>query len=142
MTLKLRIPPPCHAFLQSEILKLDNGSVVVRFSPTDEMANPFGTVQGGILAGMLDNCIGPALVSAVPDRQASLVQLSVSYLGAARPGQTLIGRARVVKHGRTQALIEAGLETELDGKLLVKALATNVFLDTAVQPVDLDSIKS
>jgi hypothetical protein len=37
--------------------------------------------------------------------------------------------AEVVKHGRTQAYIEARLERVTDGALLAKETATNVFLD-------------
>ena len=63
-----KIPPPCFAFLQSELVEASGGQAVVLFRPTEQMENPFGIIQGGILAAMLDNTIGPALFTVVPDR--------------------------------------------------------------------------
>ena len=103
---------------------------MVRFKPTEEMENPFGQVQGGLLAGMLDNIIGPAVVSVAPERPTTTIQMNINYLRPAKPGDILIGTAKVVKHGRTQAYIEAELLREADNALLACATATNLFLDT------------
>ncbi len=124
-----KIPPPCFDFLRAELLSAENGVARVRFSPSEAMENPYGLIQGGILAGMLDNIIGPAVVSAVPQRQTTTVQMSVNYHAPARPGETLLGRAEVVRYGRTQAYIESRLERESDGALLVSATAVNLFLN-------------
>jgi len=97
-------------------------------------------VQGGILAGMIDNCVGPALAVLVPERTAALIQLSVNYLGPVEPGISIIGRAQVVRRGRTQAVIDATLERESDGKLLVKAVATNVFTGDVEDPIDVEKL--
>jgi len=127
-----KFPPPCFDFLNAQLLEMTGGVAVVRFTPSSEMENPYGLIQGGILAGMIDNIIGPAVVSVAPDRQSSTIQMTVNYLRSVKAGEKLIGTARVIKHGRTQAFVEATLEWERDKALLVKASATNVFLD----PVD------
>jgi len=44
-------------------------------------------------------------------------------------GEAIIGTAEVIKHGRTQAYIEAKMERESDGALLIRATATNIMLD-------------
>ena len=124
-----KLPPPCFAFLGGELLEVGNGKAVVRFTPTEEMENPYGQVQGGILAGMMDNIIGPATVSAMPDRRSATIQMSVNYLRSVRSSETIIGTAEVIKQGRTQVYLEAKLNRESDGKLLATASATNVFLD-------------
>jgi len=136
-----KLPPPCHEFLHSELLELGDGRAVVRFRPDERMTNPFGTIQGGILAAMLDNCIGPAMVSAAPDRRGTLVQLSVNYLGAARPGEPLLGSAEVIKLGRTQIVVDAWLKRESDGELLVRGTGTNLLLEGRHAPVDIEVLK-
>jgi len=126
---KPKLPPPCFSFLNAELIEAGNGKAVARFIPSEEMENPHGVIQGGILAGMLDNLIGPAVITSVPDRASSTIQMSVNYLKAARAGQSIIGTAEIVKLGRTQAYSEAKLELEETGEILAKATATNVFLD-------------
>ena len=126
MTRKIKLPPPCFDFLHAELLSAENGRAVVRFVPTEQMENPYGTIQGGIIAGMLDNVFGPAVVSAAPSSRSTTVQMSVNYLRSVKAGEPIIGTAEVVKLGRTQVLIEAKMERESDRELLVKATATNL----------------
>ena len=133
---KPKLPPPCFSFLKAEMIEADKGAAIVRFIPSEEMENPFGLIQGGILAGMVDNVIGPAVVSAVPDRQTSTIQMSVNFLAPARPGERILGTARVVRLGRTQAYIEAELVRESDKTLLLRASATNIFLSPSNKEKD------
>ncbi len=121
-------PPPCFEFLHAELIEATDGRAVVRFSPDSQMENPYGLIQGGLLAGMLDNCIGPAVVSAVPDRQTTTLQMSTHYLSPAKAGDVLLGTANVVKYGKTQAVIETRLVREKTGEVIAIATATNIFL--------------
>jgi uncharacterized protein (TIGR00369 family) len=123
-----KMPPPCFAFLQSELVEASGGKAIVLFRPTEQMENPYGIIQGGILAAMLDNTIGPALWSIVPDRRSSTIQMSINFLRPVKAGEVIRGVAEVVKHGQTQAYIETRLERASDGAVLTKATATNVFL--------------
>jgi len=117
------------AFLNAEMIENEPGKAVFKFRPTAEMENPFGTIQGGLLAGMIDNLVGPAVFAADPSRATATIQMNLHFLGPAAAGDVLIGRAEAVKMGRTQAYVEAELRRESDGKLLVKASAVNIFLD-------------
>ncbi len=47
----------------------DAGTIVVRFDARPEFTNPVGHIQGGILASMLDDTMGPALVATLPPGQ-------------------------------------------------------------------------
>ncbi len=49
-------------------------------------------------------------------------------------GEILRGVAEVVKAGRSQVYVEARLEREADGALLVRATATNLLLDDETPP--------
>ena len=124
-----RLPPPTFEYLNGEVLEQTPGTVRCRFRPTEEMTNPWGAVQGGILAAFFDDTMGPAVVSVASGRGFTTVSLNVSYLRAARPGEPVVCEATVVKHGRTQAYVEAALTRESDGTLLARATAVNLFLE-------------
>ena len=124
------LPPPCFAFMNAELLESANGRAKVRFIPSVGMENPFGIIQGGILAGMLDDILGPAGMTMANGRAFSTIQMSVNYLGRAYADQPLVGVAHVTKTGKTQMLIEAELVRESDGEVIASAVAVNLFLDT------------
>jgi uncharacterized protein (TIGR00369 family) len=127
--MNIKLPPNCFDFLRAELIEAADGAASVRFMPTEEMENPYGNIQGGILAGMIDNVIGPAVVSLAPEKPTATIHMSVNFLGSARAGEAIIGTARVVRYGRTQIYLEAEMTRESDGKLILKATATNVLLD-------------
>jgi acyl-coenzyme A thioesterase PaaI-like protein len=75
--------------------------------------------------------MGPAIFSISEGRGFTTVSLNVSYLRAARPGEPLLCEAVVVKHGRSQAYVEATLTRESGGEIVARATAVNLFLDPA-----------
>jgi acyl-coenzyme A thioesterase PaaI-like protein len=61
-----RAPMPPVADLlgwQLESIDPSEGTIRVRFQARQEFTNPLGNIQGGILAAMLDDTMGPALVA-------------------------------------------------------------------------------
>ena len=71
----------------------------VTFNAHAGFANPMGNVQGGFLAAMLDDTLGPALVATLDDGEfAPTLELKVSFLRPAVPGR-LTGTGRVVHRG-------------------------------------------
>jgi len=124
-----RIPPPTYEYLNAETLEESPGRVRCRFRPTEAMTNPWGAVQGGILAAFFDDTMGPAVFSIANGRGFTTVSLNVTYLRAAKPGEPVVCEATVVKHGRTQAYAEATLTRGSDGELLARASSVNLFLE-------------
>lgn len=101
----------------------DEGTITVRFEAREDFTNPQGNVQGGILASMLDDTMGPALVATLPPgRFAPTLEMKVSYFAPAKVGP-LWGRGRVVHAGRTNAFVEADL-VDSDDRLIARASAT------------------
>jgi uncharacterized protein (TIGR00369 family) len=89
------------------------------------MLNPHGTVQGGFVAAMLDDTMGPALFSMTGGKViASSIDLNVSFIRPVKPGR-VVGRGRVVSCGRSIAFLEAELFDEA-GKLLARATSSAV----------------
>jgi uncharacterized protein (TIGR00369 family) len=124
-----QIPPPTYEYLNAETLEESPGRVRCRFRPTEAMTNPWGAVQGGILAAFFDDTMGPAVFSISGGRGFTTVSIHVTYLRATKPGDPVVCEATVVRHGRTQAYAEASLVRESDGELLARASSVNLFLD-------------
>jgi uncharacterized protein (TIGR00369 family) len=101
----------------------DAGTIRVSFDARSEFRNPTGTIQGGFLAAMLDDTMGPALFSTLePDQYAPTLELKINFLRAAMPGR-LVGTARVVHRGATIAFL-AGELTDPAGQVVATATAT------------------
>jgi uncharacterized protein (TIGR00369 family) len=95
----------------------------VQFEATEAFTNPMGNVQGGLLAAMLDDTLGPALATTfAADEFAPTLELKVSFVRPARPG-TLFGTGWVVHRGGSVAFLQGELH-DAKGNLLATASAT------------------
>ena len=100
------------------------GSVEVEFVGKPEFRNPAGSIQGGFLAAMLDDTMGPALAATLDEGEfAPTLNLNVSFERAAQVGK-FIGRGRVIKRGRDVCFLSA--ELYQDGELVASATATAI----------------
>jgi uncharacterized protein (TIGR00369 family) len=118
-------PPPVAKLLGFRLIEIDpdRGTIEVAFTATEQFLNPAGTVQGGMLAAMLDDTLGPALVATLGDGEwAPTTDLHVQFLRPAAPGE-LRGRGRVVRRGKDVAFL-AGELRDGDGELVATATAT------------------
>src|SRR5262245_42180079 len=118
-------PPPAGVLLGWELVAVDPeaGTIEVAYTATDQFLNPFGSVQGGLLAAMLDDTLGPALVATLgPGESAPTTDLHVQFLRPARPGR-LVGRGRIVRKGRDVGFMSGELVDE-DGDVVAVATAT------------------
>jgi uncharacterized protein (TIGR00369 family) len=117
--------PPCATLLCLDVLEAnrETGRVTIAFTAKPEFCNASGNVQGGFLAAMLDDCMGPAVLIATNAKVfPSTIDLNVQFLAPAKPGQ-LIGKGRVVKIGKTIGFVEAELE-DANGSILARATAS------------------
>ena len=123
-----RLPaPPCAELLGWELIaeRPEAGEIEIAFHPDARMLNPHGHVQGGFVAAMLDDTMGPALVSMSGGTIApASIDLQVSFVRPVRPGR-VVGRGRVVHRGRSVVFLEAEL-FDTDGKLLARATSSGV----------------
>ena len=117
--------PPAAATLGWELVAVDPdaGTIDVSYRPTEAMTNPLGNVQGGFLAAMLDDALGPALVATLePGQFAVTLELKVNFL---RPATVAPLRAhgRIAHRGGSIAFLEGHL-SDADGVRLATATAT------------------
>jgi uncharacterized protein (TIGR00369 family) len=102
----------------------DEGTIEVAFVAKAEFLNPAGAVQGGFLAAMLDDTMGPALAATLRKGEfAPTANLNVSFFKPARVG-ALQGKGRVVRRGREVCFLAGDLFQE--GELIASATATAI----------------
>jgi uncharacterized protein (TIGR00369 family) len=119
-----RAPLPRAAVtLGLEVLAVARDRGELAFTATDARTNPAGNVLGALVAAMLYDTVGPALLATVgPDEFQSTLQLSVAFLRPVRPGR-LVGKGRVMhRHGDIAALEATLLDS--DGNAIATANAT------------------
>jgi len=118
-------PPPSAVLLGWELVSIDPdaGTIEVAFAATAQFLNPAGVIQGGFVAAMLDDTMGPALVATLPDGEfAVTLELKVNFLRPAVPGR-ITGTGRVVHRGGSIAFLAGELRDD-EGEVLATATAT------------------
>jgi uncharacterized protein (TIGR00369 family) len=122
-----REPPPSAVLLGFRLVDIDPeaGTIEVAFTATERFLNPAGHIQGGFLAAMLDDTLGPALVATLPSGQwAPTIDLQIQFLAPALPGEYR-GHGRVVRRGRDIGFM-AGELRSADGTLVATATASAI----------------
>ena len=115
--------PNCAVSLGGRPVEADDGYFKATFQAREDFYNLGNVVQGGYLAAMLDDTLGPAVITTMAhDEVHSTVDLHVQFLRPARAGE-LVGEARVTHRGRTVRMAEATLSTS-DGKVVARATCT------------------
>ena len=103
----------------------EEGSALVEMTPTEEMANAAGFCHGGMISTLADVAMARS-VRTVPGivRQVSF-DLKLTFISAARLGETLRATGRVIHAGKRTAVAECRVEGP-GGKLVATASGTFV----------------
>ncbi|MGJ5010508.1 PaaI family thioesterase [Bradyrhizobium oligotrophicum] len=120
--------PPCAVLLGWRLIdgRPAEGWIKIGFDGKPEFCNPAGFIQGGILASMLDDTMGPAVFIKTEGR---LYTATVNFLAPAKPGP-IVGEARVLQLGKTIAFMEARLTGDA-GVFLATASASARLVEAA-----------
>jgi uncharacterized protein (TIGR00369 family) len=101
-----------------------DGSAVVEMTPTSEMANTMGMVHGGMISALADSAMGRSLRTINPGVARSMsFDLKLTFISAAKVGETLRATGRVVHAGRRTAVTECRVEGP-GGRLVATASGT------------------
>ncbi|MGB3739175.1 MAG: PaaI family thioesterase [Pontixanthobacter sp.] len=99
--------------------------ITLRFTAPDSFVTPRGSVQGGLVAGFLDEVMGWAHVWATDHAEAPLnLDITMTLLRPVMAGP-LIGKGRVVKRGKRVTFLEGELFDE-GGTLLARSTSTAI----------------
>jgi uncharacterized protein (TIGR00369 family) len=116
--------PPAARLLGREIISVDpqSGEVTLRFTAREEFANRHGTVQGGMLAAMLDSATGNAVMARLPSHLTAVTtRLDTRFLKPAALGP-ITATAWLIHHDERSAEVEAKL-TDSEGRVVATARA-------------------
>ena len=119
---------PHTALLGSEFVSWDaqTQTATMRFTVKREMTTWRGGVQGGLVAGYLDDVMGYAYVAATSGEAAPLnLDLSMSLIRLIPAGATITAKGRVVKAGRRVVFLEGELLAE-DGTIYARSTSTAI----------------
>ena len=104
----------------------DSCTATIRFTVRPEMTTWRGGVQGGLVAGYLDDVMGYAYVAMTGGEQAPLnLDINMTLLQLIPVGATIIGKGRVVRAGRRVIFLEGELLAE-DGTVLARSTSTAI----------------
>ena len=116
--------PPAAKLLGREIVSVDrdSGEVTRRFTAKDEFANRHGTVQGGMLAAMLDSATGNAVMARLPSHLTAVTtRLDTQFLKMAALGP-ITATARLIRQDERSAEVQGEL-TDSNGVVVATARA-------------------
>jgi uncharacterized protein (TIGR00369 family) len=116
--------PPAAQLLGREIVSVDpqSGEVTLRFTARAEFANRHGTVQGGMLAAMLDSATGNAVMAQLPPHLTAVTtRLDTQFLKPAALGP-ITAAARLIHQDERTAEVQAEL-SDSQGRIVATARA-------------------
>ena len=116
-------PPPIAALLGFTLTSVGDGEATIELKVDERLANPMGTLHGGVLCDIADAAMGTALASTLGEGETfTTLELKINFLKPVWSG-TLQARGRVVKAGRTVGLVECDVLDAQD-RLVARASST------------------
>ena len=126
---KIVFPPPVFDTLQGEIIdfNIEQGIFKNRFPVLKEYLNPYGNMQGGIIATAIDNTIGP--LSMLVSKPNFTRYIQVKY-GRVIPPEIdyIYVTAKFIEQKKRRLFFEAVVENR-QGEKLASAKSTNWIID-------------
>ena len=124
MSKVVEAPSPAWRWLGLSMVDTGDGTAVVEMTPTGDMANHSGVVHGGIISALADSAMGRSLRTLKPGvTRAMSFDLKLSFINAAKIGETLRATGRVVHAGRRTMVAACRVEGK-DGRLIATASGT------------------
>jgi len=111
---------PAGNWLQPRLEKLEKGKAELSVIIREEMCNPFGNIHGGMMALVIDETIGWAVVSLEAEHHYTSVTLNLDFLYAAAQGERIFAKAEVLRQGKKVINVESWVFNE-KGILLAKS---------------------
>ena len=102
----------------------DAGSVRLEFIGKNEFTNPVGNIQGGFLAAMLDETMGPALAATLSEGEfAPVIDLYIQFIYPATVGK-IEAFGKIDKKGKEVCYLSG--ELRQNGKVVAKSTASSI----------------
>jgi len=118
-----RLPAPIATLLGFRLAAVEDGRARVELTADERLANPMGTLHGGVMCDIADAAMGIAYASTLEEGESfTTLELKINFL---RPvwRASLVAEGSVVQRGRTVGLAECSI-TDEKGRLVAKATST------------------
>ena len=122
-------PPPIFTSMQGEFVELDMDAdtLTARFPVLESYLNPYGTMQGGMVAAAIDNTLGPLSVLVAPPNVTRRLEMKYSHPVTVDMGHIIV-HARLLERKGRWLYFKADAQSQ-DGLWLVRAKATHWILE-------------
>jgi uncharacterized protein (TIGR00369 family) len=123
---------PSSLWLRGTLLEVEEGEVSISYRIRKEMTNPVGSIQGGVMAALIDDTMGLAFYTLFLEHMYTTTNLNIDYLFAAKEDDTVIVKAKVVRIGKKIANIECKVYNQ-DGGVITTATSNLVITSIKVR---------
>ncbi|HEY8515124.1 MAG TPA: PaaI family thioesterase [Candidatus Binatia bacterium] len=115
------------AYLGVRFVEFGPGRLLATMEVRDELLTPFGTLHGGVMAGLVDHVLGCVLYPLMQRGQwAATTEFKLNYLAPVRSG-TITAESTVLSLGKRTAVVR--VEVTNDGRLACVAQGTLLVSD-------------
>ncbi|MBS1771611.1 MAG: PaaI family thioesterase [Bacteroidetes bacterium] len=120
-------------WLQFTLEHIEKGKATLSLDVKHDMTNPYGNIHGGMMALVIDEAIGWAVVSLDTDNHYTSLNLNVDFLYAIKEGERLKATSEVIREGKKIIHVECKVY-DMKGTLLGKA--TSNLIVTGMKPTE------
>ncbi len=126
---EINFPPPVFDAMKGEVIDFDmeKESLTNKFPVLSEHLNPYGSMQGGIIAAAIDNTIGPLSLLVSPPSFTRYLTVKYGKVVSPELGYVYVIATFIGKKKR-QLFFEAIVQ-DSDGNKLASAKATHWVID-------------
>jgi acyl-coenzyme A thioesterase PaaI-like protein len=123
------VPPPVFSAMQGQFLTfdVDRASLRARFPVLESYLNPYGTMQGGVMAAAIDNTLGPLSMLVAPPNVTRRLEVTYSQPATLDMGHVVVSARLLERNGRWLHLRADARSPE--GARLARAKATHWVLN-------------
>ena len=113
------LPPPSFEIMQCEIIeyRVEEKSLMMRLPILEKWKNPFGSMQGGMIDGAIDNAVGPLSLLVAPMNMTRTIETKI-LKAITMDVETIYVKAKLVEVKKRRLTFEAEV---VDGEGLVYA---------------------
>ena len=126
---KFKLPPPSFELMKCEIIEYnqEEKSLTIQVPVLEDWQNPFGTMQGGLVVGAIDNAVGPLSMLIAGANMTRSIE--TKYLKAITMDVEMIYvKARLLEQKKRRLIFEVNVEDAM-GTLYTQAKVVNFVLE-------------
>ncbi|XP_063779341.1 acyl-coenzyme A thioesterase 13 isoform X1 [Pseudophryne corroboree] len=107
-----------------QLVSATPGKIICELKVDEEHTNRGGTLHGGLTATLVDMVSTVALLNTERGAPGVSVDMNITYMNAAKIGESVLITAQVLKQGRTLAFATVDLVNKETGKLIAQGRHT------------------